>query len=82
MKSKALITAVFLAATNFAWAQGGLSIDNVEQHMNANNWSNTQTDRPEIVVQGPIDQFDVITPDRGRALVDTNKLKQSYDGQV
>ena len=31
MKSKALLTAVLLAATNFAWANGGLSVDNVEQ---------------------------------------------------
>ena len=82
MKAKALLTAVLLAATNFAWAQGGLSLDNVEQHMNANNWANTQAATPKIVVQGPIDQFDVVTPDRGRALVDTNKLKQSYDGQA
>ncbi|QMU61301.1 MAG: hypothetical protein GKR92_06160 [Gammaproteobacteria bacterium] len=32
MKSKALLTAVLLAASNFAWAQGGISVDNFEQH--------------------------------------------------
>ena len=31
MKSKALLIAVLLAATNFAWANGGISVDNVEQ---------------------------------------------------
>ena len=32
MKSKALLTAVLLAATNFAWAQGGITPDNFAQH--------------------------------------------------
>ena len=32
MKSKALLTAVLLAATNFAWANGGITVDNFEQH--------------------------------------------------
>ena len=82
MKAKALITAVLLAATNFAWANGGLSIDNVEQHMNADNWADTQTERQEIVVQGPIDKFDVEIPKQDSYFVDTNKLKQNYDGQA
>ncbi len=82
MKLKALLTAALLATTNLALANGGLTIDNVEQHMNANNWVNTQTEQQEIVVQGPIDAFDVITQDRDRDVVDTSKLKQAYDGQV
>ena len=46
MNVKALLAAVLLAATNFAWAgAGGLSIDNIEQHMNASNWAQTQTER-------------------------------------
>ena len=81
MKAKALLTAVLLAATNFAWANGGLSIDNVEQSMNANNWVATDTARPEIFAQGPIDKFDVAVPGRDDYLVDANLLKQSYDGQ-
>ena len=81
MKAKALLTAVLLAATNFAWAQGGLDINNAEQHMDANNWVATDTARSEIVAQGPIDQFEVLVPGRDDYLVDTNKFKQSYDGQ-
>jgi len=81
MKSKALLTAVLLAATNFAWAQGGLSIDNAEQHMNANNWVATDTARPEIFAQGPIDKFEVAVPGRDDYLVDTNLFKQSFGGQ-
>lgn len=82
MKTKVLTTAVLLATTNFAWANGGLTIDNVEEHMDANNWVSTQTERQEIVVQGPIDKFDVTLPNRDREIADTNKLKQSNDGRV
>jgi len=31
MKSKALLIAVLLAASNFAWANGGISVNNDEQ---------------------------------------------------
>lgn len=81
MKTKALLTAVLLTATTFVSANGGLSIDNVEQSMNANNWVATDTARPEIFAQGPIDKFDVVIPGREDYLVDANLLKQSYDGQ-
>ncbi len=82
MKTKTLLTAALLAASNFALAQGGLTIDNVEAHMNANNWVATQTERQEIVVQVPIDKYDVTLPNRNREIVDTNKLKQSNDERV
>ena len=82
MKAKALITAVLLTASNFAWANGGLSIDNFEQHMNADNWADTQTDRPEIAGQGPVDKFDVELPKQDTYFVDTNKLKHNYDGKA
>ena len=82
MKAKGLVTVVLLAVTNFAWAQGGLSIDNVEQHMNANNWIDTQTNRSEFAVQGSLDKFQVELPESKRTIAYTNKLKQSYDGRV
>ena len=77
MKAKALLIAVLLAATNFAWASGGISIDTVE----ASDFVSTNNSQSEIVVQGPIDQFDVALPSRKREIVDTNKLMQAYDGQ-
>ncbi len=76
MKAKALLTAVLLAATNFAWAQGGLSIDNAE----ATGYMSTDNSQAEVVVQGPIDKFDVDTPRSN--FVDANTLKQNYDGQA
>ena len=57
MKTKATITAILLSAANMAWASGGVNIDNVEQHMNANNWVKTQAERSEITVQAPVDKF-------------------------
>ncbi|MGI9227924.1 MAG: hypothetical protein ACR2PU_03940 [Gammaproteobacteria bacterium] len=77
MKAKALLTAVLLAATNFAWANGGVSLDNAI----ANGYVSTDNDRPEVVVQGPIDQFDVEVRSNDQFIVDTDELKQSYDGQ-
>ena len=83
MKFKGLLTAVLLVATNFAWAAGGgLSNYNVEQHMNANNWTNTQTEGAKVAGQGSTDKFDVESPSRERELADTDKLKQSYNGQA
>lgn len=82
MKVKTLLTAALLATTNLALANGGVSIDNVEQAMSTSKWVNTQTVRQAIVVQGSIDAFDVITEDRDRPLVDTNKLRHSNDSQV
>ena len=81
MKAKVLTTALLLAASNFALANGGLSIDNVEEHMNADVWVNTVTDRAEIVVQGSIDKFETTDQVSNRDLVDTNKFKQAYNGQ-
>ena len=37
MKSKALLTAVLLAATNFAWANGGITVDNFDRYSNTDN---------------------------------------------
>ena len=81
MKAKALLTAVLLAAANSVWANGGLTIDNVEQHMDAQNWIATDAANQEIIAQGSVDKFDVASNDGDRTVVDTNQLRQSYDGQ-
>ena len=79
MKAKALLTAVLLAATNFAYATGGgLSVDN-DQHMNANSWVETQAERPVITTYGSLEKFEVET---ARTVVDTEKFKNSNNGQV
>jgi len=82
MNSKALLTAILVASTNIALANGGLNIDNVGTHMNATQWSDTNGDRPEIVAQGPIEQFEVTLSNRDKFVVNTNKLKQSYNGKA
>ena len=79
MKAKALLTAVLLAATNFAWAQGGLGIGQVEKHMDADNWVQTEAGRDYIMTKGPIDKFEVEAP---RVIVDTDQFKNSNNGRV
>ena len=74
MKAKALLTAVLLAATNFAWAQGGMSIDNAK----ATNYEAYDNNRSEVVVQGPLDKFNA---EARTFIVDTEMLKQDYNGQ-
>ena len=82
MKAQGLVTLVLLTATNFAMANGGLDINNVEQHMNGQNWIDTQASQVEISTQGPIDQFDAYEQSDDRTLVDTNRLKHNFDGRV
>lgn len=77
MKAKGLLTAVLLVASNFAWAQGGLSVDNVEQHMSTDDWIDTKTTRPDIATQGPIDKFNV---EAQSLTIDTRSFMHSYDG--
>ena len=80
MKAKAIVTTVLLAASNFAAANGGLGIDNVEQHMDAINWADTQANQQEIIVQGALDRFQDYAAGEV-TVVDVNQLKQAYDGQ-
>ena len=80
MKAKAIVTTVLLAASNFAAANGGLGIDNVEQHMNAINWADTQANQQEIIVQGALDRFQDYTAGEV-TVINVNQLKQAYDGQ-
>ena len=82
MTSKTILTAVLLTITNLASANGGLSVDNVEQHMNAEKWITTETTSQEIITQDPIDQFNVIALSRGTTLIYTDQLRQAYDGRT
>ncbi len=74
---KAIATLVLFVASGYAMA-GGLSIDNVQKHMNANDWVNTQVEQSTINVQGPTEKFESYTQDD--AMVDTNKFRHSYEG--
>lgn len=79
MKAKALVTLALFTASSYA-AASGLGIDNVEQHMNATNWVNTQADPANVNAQGPIDQFENYVSDNV-VIVDVDRFKQNYDGQ-
>ena len=80
MKAKAIFATALLATSGIAAANGGLGINNVEQHMNAINWANTQANEQEIVVQGALDRFQNYENSEV-TVVDVNQFKQSYDGQ-
>ena len=82
MKTKLIVSLAVLSFANIAWAQGGLSIENVEKHMNANKWVTTQSIESQVTTQGNIEKFIVDYPQDALTEEDTNKLKQSYDGQV
>ena len=78
MKSTFVLPIVFLATSNIGIA-GGLSIDNVREHMGTNDWVVTQGSSSEIVVKGPLDKFNVVIPQQNESVVDPNKFKHSND---
>lgn len=81
MKYLPLQAIAIFALTSTTWASGGLSIDSVEKHMNANSWAATESEPQNIVVQAPVDRFDVKLETHQEYFVDTNQLKHNYDGQ-
>ena len=75
---KAIVTLALLVISGTTFA-GGLGIENVQQHMNANDWVSTQADQQRIISQGSIEKFESYTQDE--TMVDTNKLRHSYQGK-
>ena len=71
--------AIFLASTA-ASANGGLSIDSVNEHMDAQNWVNISGERSVINTQAPVDAFTQYQSE-SQAMVNADTLQQSYDGQ-
>ena len=82
MKTNLIVTLLALSFANVAWAQGGLSIENVQEHMNAEYWTDTQSVQPEITAKGNIEKFIVDAPQAELSENKTDKFMQSYDGQV
>ena len=62
MQNKAIISTILFFAANMAWASGGISIDNVDQHTDANNRVMTQVERVEISTQGHVVQPAAVMP--------------------
>ena len=79
MNTKVIVTAILFSATNMAWASGGISIDNVEQHMNANNWIMTQAQRSEISIQGQTDKVVVAAPSLSESVADNDYEEDPYN---
>lgn len=72
-----------IASVSFASAvsaNGGLALDNVNQHMNSQAWVQTNSVAPVINAQGSIDAFTQYQSEN-QSVVDSDSLQQSYDGQ-
>ena len=78
MKTKALITVVLLATSNFVWAQGGLGIDNIPQHTGTDNTSVNNT-HLENTVQKSTNKDQVVTPEHKQPLVDIHYDSSGYE---
>ena len=78
MNAKVIITAILFSATNMAWASGGISVDNVKQHMSANNWTMTQEQRSEISVQGQTDKVVVAASSLSESIADNDYEEDPY----
>lgn len=78
MKSTFVLPIILLATSNIGIA-GGLSIDNVREHMDADHWVVTQGSPAEIVVKGPLDKFNAVIPQQKESVVNPNKFKHSND---
>lgn len=81
MKYLPLHAIAIFVFTSTTWASGGLSIDSVEKHMNVDTWIATESTPQKIVVQAPVDRFDVKLETHQEYFVDTDQFKHNYDGQ-
>ena len=74
-----IVTTILLSAVNFAWASGGISIDNVEKHTNANNWIMTPAERVEIMTQGQTIKTNTVISINEKSFVYTEAEESLYD---
>lgn len=80
MSIKSITVLTIFFATSAASANGGLSIDDVNEHMNAQNWVQTNSAPSAISTQAPVDAFTQYQSEN-QPLVNTDSFKHSYDGQ-
>jgi len=75
---KKLLPLAVLVVASTASANGGLSIDTVEQHANADQWQQTNSVTVEIVTQAPVDKFNAYKSNT-QSVVDTDALRQDHN---
>lgn len=79
MNIKNLLPIALLIVASSASANG-LSIDNVEKHMNAAQWTQTSSTTQDIVVQGPLDAFEAYQSAQMN-IVETERFQHSFAPQ-
>ena len=80
MKTKALLIAILLSATNFAWANGGITVDNYAQHIKTNNEvaeTNTSQVRSVAINSQVVYPSDIGKPSNGPAFQGSTSYEQS-----
>lgn len=78
MKFTHVLPVAFLVTSSIGIA-GGLSIDNVREHMNADAWATTKSAPVEIDTKGPLDKFKVVIPQQEEKVTDRNQFRHSND---
>ena len=79
MQNKAIISTILFFAANMAWASGGISIDNVDQHTDANSRAMTQAERVEISTQGHVAQPAAVMPASDQDVSYTVDIESLFD---
>ena len=80
MNTKSLLPLAILFSATAASANGGLGVDNVDQHMNSTQWVQTISEAPQIRTQGPLEKFNAYEK-ASQQTVDTESFRQDYNGQ-
>ncbi len=82
MKTRGLTAAILITTAQFAFAQGGggVSIDNFDSTLTTESNSRQTKHSIKVTPQAPTHKFEVRVPSQNRDFLNTEKLKQSYDG--
>ncbi len=75
---KKLLPLAALVVASTASANGGLSIDTIEQHGNVDQWQQTNSVAVEIVTQAPVDKFNAYKSN-SKSIVDTDALRHNHN---
>lgn len=79
MQNKAIVSTILFFAANMAWASGGLSIDNVDKHTDANNRVMTQSERVEISTQGHVVKPAAVMPAKSQDIGYTIDIESLFN---
>ncbi len=80
MNIKSFLVLASFSVASAVSANGGLALHNVNQHMNSQDWIQTNSKAPVINAQSSIDNFTQYQSEN-QSIVNTDLLKLNHDGQ-